>query len=218
MDFFEIVRGPFLWIAFIIFIAGMIYNLYDFFKKVKRDPVFYKYLSFKHIIRSYFFWCLPFGSYSMRNKPWFTLVSYVFHIGVVLVPIFFLGHIELWNESWGIRWKSFPNIVSDTLTISTLLCGMLLLARKIFVRDVRYLSSFSDYVFLILIVLVFLTGFLARYQFFFDYKVLVILHMLLGEILLVIFPFTRFSHIVYFWLIRAYTASEFGAVRRSRDY
>lgn len=218
LDLYEIVRGPLVWIAFIVFLGGTIYNLCEVLRKGKEDPVFYKYIKIKYTLRSYLFWLVPFGSYSMRNRPWFTIISYVFHIGIILVPIFFIGHIELWNESWGISWRGLPNIWSDILTISTILCGILLLLRRIFIKDVRYFSTSIDYIILLLVILVFITGFLARYQLIFDYKTIVIIHMLLGEIILIIFPFTRFSHMFYFWFIRAHTGSEFGAVRKSKDF
>ncbi|QER42660.1 respiratory nitrate reductase subunit gamma [Thermodesulfobacterium sp. TA1] len=218
MSFFELVRGPLAWAAFLIFLLGSVYNLYVFFKKAQKDKVLYGYFSLKYTLRSYLFWLLPLGSYSMRQRPLFTLISYFFHVGLLLTPIFFLGHIELWKESWGISWWALPNLVSDFLTGLTIICGLILLARRLLVRDAKYLSTFTDYVFLILVILVFLTGFLARYQILFNYQVISGIHILLGEIMLVLIPFTKLSHIFYFWLIRAHTASEFGAVRRSKDY
>lgn len=217
-DLYELVRGPLVWVAFIVFLGGSIYNFCEVLRKTKEDPVFYKYMKIKYILRSYLFWLVPFGSYSMRSHPWFTLISYIFHIGIILVPIFFIGHIELWNESWGIRWKGLPNAWSDILTLSTLLCGMLLLLRRILIKEVRYLSTSTDYILLMLVILVFATGFLARYQLIFNYKTMVIIHMLLGELMLMVIPFTKLSHMFYFWFIRAHTGSEFGAVRKTKDF
>ncbi|MBZ4681297.1 MAG: nitrate reductase [Thermodesulfobacterium sp.] len=218
MTFFEIVRGPLAWVSFLIFFLGLVYNLYNFFKKAQKDKVLYGYFSLKHTLRSYLFWLLPFGSYSMRQRPLFTAISYVFHVGLLLTPLFFLGHIEMWKESWGISWWALPNIVSDFLTVLTIICGVILLLRRFLVKDVKYLSTPIDYALLVLVILVFLTGFLARYQLVFTYQVIAGLHILSGEMMLVLIPFTKLSHIFYFWLIRAHTASEFGAVRRSKDY
>lgn len=217
-DLYELVRGPLVWVAFIVFLGGITYNLCRVFRKTKEDPVFYKYMKIKYILRFYLFWFVPFGSYSMRSHPWFTLISYIFHVGIILVPVFFIGHIELWNESWGISWKGLPNVWSDILTLSTLLCGMLLLLRRIFIKEVRYLSTSMDYLLLVLVILVFATGFLARYQLIFNYKTIVIIHMLLGELMLAMIPFTKFLHMFYFWFIRVHTGSEFGAVRKTKDF
>ncbi len=218
IDIYEIVRGPLLWIAFFVFLGGIFYNIFIFLKKAKRDPILYGYLSFSHVLKSYFFWFLPYGSYSMRKRPLTTLISYSFHIGLLLVPIFFLGHIELWKESWGIEWYGFPNKVSDALTLLTIFTGSILFVRRLIIKDVKYLSTSSDYFLLLLVILVFLTGFLAKNQLILNYKLIAVLHILLGELMLILIPFTRLSHIIYFWFIRAHTASEFGKVRRSRDY
>ena len=76
----------------------------------------------------------------------------------------------------------------------------------------------SDYVLLATAASPFITGFLAFHQLFFDYKVIVTLHILFGEVILMAIPFTRLVHMLFFWLTRAHTGSEFGAVRHSRDY
>jgi nitrate reductase gamma subunit len=47
---------------------------------------------------------------------------------------------------------------------------------------------------------------------------MLILHILTGEILLVAIPFTRLSHMFFFFFTRAYMGSEFGSVRNARDW
>jgi hypothetical protein len=42
--------------------------------------------------------------------------------------------------------------------------------------------------------------------------------MLAGEIMLAAIPFTRLSHMVFSPLTRAYAGSEFGKIRRARDW
>jgi nitrate reductase gamma subunit len=61
------------------------------------------------------------------------------------------------------------------------------------------------------------TGFLAYHQIF-SYEWMVIAHVLSGELLLVMIPFSRFSHMITAPLTRAYTGSEFGNVRHARDW
>ena len=48
--------------------------------------------------------------------------------------------------------------------------------------------------------------------------VMVILHILSGEIMLAAIPFTRLAHMLWFFFSRAYMGSEFGAVRNARDW
>ncbi|HBT04196.1 MAG TPA: nitrate reductase, partial [Thermodesulfobacterium commune] len=35
MTFFEILRGPLAWVSFLIFFLGLVYNLYNFFKRAQ---------------------------------------------------------------------------------------------------------------------------------------------------------------------------------------
>jgi nitrate reductase gamma subunit len=44
------------------------------------------------------------------------------------------------------------------------------------------------------------------------------LHILAGEILIALIPFTRLSHALFVLFTRAYMGSEFGAVRNARDW
>jgi len=82
---------------------------------------------------------------------------------------------------------------------------------------VKYLTSFKDYVLLLMVALPFITGFLAYHQFFF-YKQMVIVHVISGEIMLILIPFSRFSHMIVAPLTRAYMGSEFGNVRHAKDW
>ncbi|MGB9710554.1 MAG: hypothetical protein ACPLZA_03530 [Thermodesulfovibrio sp.] len=71
---------------------------------------------------------------------------------------------------------------------------------------------------IIIVAAPFITGFLAHYELFFEYRIMLTIHMITGEIMLATIPFTRLSHMFFFWLIRTHIGSEFGAVRHSRDY
>jgi nitrate reductase gamma subunit len=70
---------------------------------------------------------------------------------------------------------------------------------------------------LALVAFPFVTGFLAYHQIG-DYKFMIILHILSGEIWLAAIPFTRLSHMVMAPFTRGYIGSEFGAVRKARDW
>ena len=44
------------------------------------------------------------------------------------------------------------------------------------------------------------------------------LHVLAGELLLALIPFTRLSHALFALFTRAYMGSEFGGVRHAKDW
>jgi nitrate reductase gamma subunit len=154
----------------------------------------------------------------MRKHPWFTVIAFLFHICLIITPLVLLAHNKLWYESWRIRLWSVPEAMADAMTLTVIFCIVVFLVRRMVTPEVRLVTSSSDFIVLAIAAAPFITGFLAYHQLFFDYKIMLALHILFGEIMLVAIPFTRLSHMLFFWLTRAYTGSDFGAVRHSRDY
>ncbi|MEN2986305.1 MAG: TmcC family electron transfer complex membrane anchor subunit [Thermodesulfovibrionaceae bacterium] len=215
---YTLARGPLVWFAFIVFLIGMFYRITTTLKIAKKEKVIYPYLSLKYSLRSLIHWLTPYGSISMRRHPWFTLIAFLFHICLIVTPVFLTGHIELWYESWGIRWWSLPVALTDAMTVIVIICIFLFLLRRLYQRDVKFLTSVSDYIVLIIVALPFITGFLAHHELLVEYKIMLTIHMLSGELMLIAIPFTKLSHMFIFFLTRAHTGSEFGAVRHSKDY
>lgn len=215
---YTLARGPLVWIAFIVFFGGIFYRIVSVLSMARKEKIIYPYLSMKYTVRSLIHWLIPYGSISMRKHPWFTIITFTFHICVIITPIFLVGHIELWNESWSLSWWSLPVAVSDAMTAVVIVCLILLALRRLTQPDVKFLTSTSDYTLLTVVALPFLTGFLAHHELLLEYKTMLTIHMLSGELMLIVTPFTKLSHMFIFPLTRAHTGSEFGAVRHSRDY
>jgi nitrate reductase gamma subunit len=153
----------------------------------------------------------------MRRQPFFTLTYFVFHVSLFVVPIFLLAHNMLLQEAFGIGLWSMPEGWSDALTIVLLVSVVVLAARRILRPEVRILTSAGDYVLLILTALPFVTGLLAYHQWT-DYRATMILHVLTSEVLLVVIPFTKLSHILLFFVTRAFIGFEMGARRGARSW
>ena len=215
---YNFVTGPMVWIAFGVFILGSLVDLVRFFYLSKtRDPEILRFYSLKYGLRSILFWLIPFKARSWRKSPFLTSVTFVFHVCVLLVPIFLSAHVILLDFSWDITYWTLPNPLADILTLLVIACLIVLLARRLLRNNLRYLSSFQDWLTPILVLLPFITGFLAYHQFFY-YQPLLILHVITGEILLMSIPFTRLNHILYAPFLRAYIGSEFGGIRKARDW
>ena len=217
MDLYELVRGPLAWVALLVFFFGSAYRIVSMLIEAKKDKVVYPYMKLKYSLRSLLHWIVPFGSRNMRLRPVMTVVSFVFHICLLVAPLFLLAHSVLWYESWGIQWASLPEGLADVMTVLVIVACIFFLIRRISAPEVRNVTSVSDFILLAIVVLPFLTGFLAYHQWG-PYKPLLILHILTGEIMLVAIPFTRLSHMLFFWFTRAYMGCEFGFVRNSRDW
>jgi ferredoxin len=196
MTIYAFVEGPLLWIVFLSFLAGIGVRLFLFFYRVvKKD------LSSKQRDRSTgAIWgraLLPFHSAALK-KPFYTALLYIFHGSLVVVPIWYSGHIVLWEESrlaW--HWPAIPDVWADGLTLLTLGIVIFFVLRRFMLRDIRRSSTWTDALLILLTILPFLTGYLlARGQLdhitFFSEN-MVTIHILSGEamILMIVFLFCR---------------------------
>ncbi len=217
-DIYQFVSGPLAWLAFTVFIAGSLYRLLHMLLLVHRKEKFiFSFMSWKYSLRSIFHWIIPFASVNMQKHPFMTLVTFTFHICLVMTPVFLLSHAVLWDESWNIQLWSLPDTVADVMTLAVIGCCVFFGVRRIKLPEVRYLTCTSDYVLLGMVAAPFVTGFVAYHQWI-DYPFFMVLHILSGEILLMAIPFTRLSHMLFSPFTRAYMGSEFGNVRHARDW
>jgi hypothetical protein len=70
---------------------------------------------------------------------------------------------------------------------------------------------------IIFLLLTFLSGFLAHHQWG-PYRPVLILHVISSEILLVILPFSKLGHMLFFYFSRAYMGAEYGKILKARDW
>lgn len=215
---YNFVRGPLVWASFSIFIFGSLYKIVSLIFLAKKDKVVYPYISVRYGLRSIIHWIIPFASLNMRKHPFITIMTFLFHICLIATPIFLLAHNVLWYESWNISWWTLPEGLTDIMSMIVIICSFFFLLRRILSPEVRFVTFVSDYILLAVASAPFITGFLAYHQLFFEYKIMINIHIVSGEIMLMLIPFTRLSHMLFFWFTRAYTGSEFGAVRHSKDW
>ncbi len=214
---YEIVTGPLAWLSFLIFFTGIFIRVvcYIFGLDWKLDRVTYTVntsYGIKGAIKSILFWIIPFGSRSWRIKPGYTTVIFTFHIGLLMTPLFLMGHNILLQERWGISLITLPEKIADIMTIAVLVSALLILLRRIALPEVRVLTTANDILLLVITVAPFITGFVARMQLF-DYNFWLIVHILSGEALLIAIPFTRLSHVVLFFMSRAQIGMDYGIKR-----
>jgi nitrate reductase gamma subunit len=215
VDFFLFVEGPLLWIAFLIFFIGSILRAALFLSvSRKRDKIIYQYFSWKYVLATFSRWLLPLNKDVAKN-PVFTILGYMFHICLIVVPIWFSGHISLWEESrfeWS--WTPIPDGLADWMTLIFLAIALFFLLRRIISADIRLLSTFSDYLLIVVVALPFITGYFLTHGTVDNIGFLAdniqVIHMLSGELMLILIPFTKLSHFVLFFFSRGATAIEFG--------
>ena len=222
---FGLVRGPLVWVSLIVFALGTVFQILRFFslsRKADIRPHVVAPLSGKEaqkrisprILRRLF---QASGNTVLGVYPVTIAVTTIFHVCLIFVPLFLLGHNELLDLSLGVSLPSMPEQVSDVLSIALLACCAFFLCRRIFVSRVRAITSFYDYLVLVLAAVPFLSGFLGYHQIF-DYRTVMIVHMLSGELLLIAIPFTKLTHMVFFFLNRIMIINEHTLGKGSRAW
>jgi nitrate reductase gamma subunit len=205
---YNLVRGPFVWITFLVFIGMSIYKIRRLYMMAKNEKVVLPSIKGEAALRSILHWIIPFGSRNWRIRWPFTILTFTFHIGLVFTPIFLLSHNVLVYESWGITWWTLPEGLADIITLLVIFSCVAFLMRRLFAPEVKFVSFSSDFLILAISFLPFLTGFLAYHEWLLPYKIMVILHMLFGEAMLIAIPFTRLAHMFYFFMTRALMGSQ----------
>jgi nitrate reductase gamma subunit len=215
---YNFVRGPFVWIAFLVFIGMSVYKVRRLYLMAQKEKVVLPIMSGQAVGKSLLHWLVPFGSRNWRMRWPITILTFAFHIGLVFTPIFLLAHVVLIQESWGVSWWTLPEAVADVLTLVVILTGIIFLLRRLFAPEVRFVTEGSDYLILAISVMPFLTGFLAYHDWLLPYDVMVILHMLFGGAMLIAIPFTRLGHMFYFFMTRAYMGSQAAFSWKGKDW
>jgi len=133
------------------------------------------------------------------------------------IPLFLGAHILLWEEAFGVSLWSLPDALADGMTLVLIAAAIFLYARRRIRPEVRILTRSWDYFLLVMTILPFLTGFLAYHQWG-PYEVLLILHILLGQLLLILIPTTKLAHMILFFFTRAFIGFEMGGRRGARSW
>lgn len=214
---YDFVTGPLLWLSFGIFFIGLVIRFIWYVKGLswQMDRVTYTVnLSYgiKGALRSIFFWLIPFGTRSWRFYPGFTLIVFLFHLGIIFTPLLLPAHNILIESSWNISLPHISEQSADFMTVIVMAAAVFIILRRIALPEVRILTKPYDFLILTIAVAPFLTGFLAYHQIA-DYKLFLLLHVICGEIMLVAIPFTKLSHFLFFFLSRAQLGMDFGIKR-----
>jgi nitrate reductase gamma subunit len=221
---YDLVRGPFVWVAFAIFIFGLIFQAFRFYALTKRkDQVFLNLTpSPQKVPPKGFIEGVANGLISLKRTVWGThprimVVTAIFHFCLIVTPFFVLGHNILLDESWGFGLISLSEKTTDILTLIVFICTAFFLYRRIFLARVRAITSGYDYLILLITAAPFLTGYFAYHQWF-EYPTVINLHILAGEIILATIPFTKLGHMLFFFFYRFLIGNEYSFSQGTRTW
>jgi len=217
-ELYNFVSGPLAWVAGTVFILGAIYRLVSMYILAKKkDSSSLEYLSLPYSLRSIVNWLIPFNTMGWKADPLMTVTTFVFHICFIAVAVFLSAHVVVWNTAFGFDMWSLPTEAGDIISIVVIATCAIFALRRFILPHVKNVTKPKDWFALTLVVLPFITGVLAYHQMG-PSLLMTTLHILSGELLLALIPFTRLSHALFVLFTRAYMGSEFGAVRHTRDW
>ncbi len=195
----DFARGPLFRLSFSLMILGLIRIIYleigGILEAYGRAGD--KNIPWGQAFKNSLSWLIPIGK--LRNsRPIYSVFSILFHIGLLLVPIFLFAHVALWEKGLGIRWFTLGSIWADALTLTTIVTGIALVIARWGSKDSRFISRRQDYLWPLLLLLPFGTGFIcsnmdispAAYQW------LMLLHVMSANVIFVLIPFSKISHCV----------------------
>ncbi len=144
-------------------------------------------------------WAFP-VRHLTRGTLALTSTSILFHVGAILTPIFLADHVVLWESLLGVTLPRLPASAADLLTLLTIILVVVLLGYRILVRRSRDLSKPGDYVILGMVLVPFVTGYMASHPMVnpLPWQSMMLFHLLSSEALLVAIPFTKLAHVVLF--------------------
>ncbi len=211
----NLLTGPLLVVSLLVFVVGMALRVVLYVRgldwrleRVAYGPQMGRGLP--GALASIGAWLIPGGTQGWRKQPLMAIGFFLLHIGAILLPLFLVGHTVLLENAIGISLPSLPMGLADGLTIASIIGLGVLAVRRVIVPEARALTTCEDWLILVLTAVPFISGFLARFD---PSDFWTIVHILSGEIFLILAPFTKLSHIVLFFMSRAQIGMDF-AIKR----
>jgi nitrate reductase gamma subunit len=146
----------------------------------------------------------------VKRAPVVIYAGYAFHVGFLIVLLFFAPHILLFKDVFGLYWPALPFFVVDAATVIALVALLVLLVHRLVNPVRRFLSSWVDYLVWAVTFLPLVTGYLAYHRMLMPYTEMLAWHILSVALLLVVFPFTKLMHTFTLFLSRWYNGAASG--------
>lgn len=205
----EFGRGPLFRITFALMLLGLgrifILTMVGVAEAYGRNPD--KVVNWAEVKRQTAAWLFP-VSRLWRQRPIYGAISFCFHLGLLIVPLFLAAHVLLWKRAVGFAWPAIPQRLANYLAIVAIIAGLGLFCGRLLHRGARSLSRRQDLAWPLLLVVPFVTGYVCSNLAIAPktYDALMLVHVYSADLIMLLIPFTKIAHCVLAPLSQVVTA------------
>jgi len=193
-------RGPLFRIALAICVLGLGYRLgvalWQIVSSWRRAGD--RTLPGKAVFKATVKWVLPVRL--LRLRPVYGLASLLFHLGMLLVPLFYVGHVNLWRSSLPIAWPTLGPGLADVLSLAAIVGLSLILLGRLLVAASRDLTTGEDVWILLVLLVLAASGYWAAHPASSPIapRGVLLVHILVGDLALILTPLTKIVHCILY--------------------
>ena len=199
----EWARGPVFRACFVIMLLGLarsvVLNTVSIVSLIYQSRKNGRPVAWGPVFTATLQWMFPVKK-GFESRSVFSITSMLFHICIIITPIFLGAHILLWERGLGISWPALGNLAADYLTLLAILTGVLLFVQRVGASASRAISRGQDYFLPVLLIVPFVSGYLAMHPHLnpFGYTGTMLVHVMSANLIFLLIPFTKMSHVALF--------------------
>lgn len=136
----------------------------------------------------------------MLKRPVYTIITVLWVLCLIAVPILLINHMLLWERGMGFGfWPNaftFSGHIADTLTVSLILLTILLLIHRAATRNTRLIKEPIDSIIFLTLILAAITGILMTHPTInpFNYSKTLLTHVFSAEAIFIMLPMSKIAH------------------------
>lgn len=199
-----ITKGPLFYFALAILILGLarliVLALWGIAGAIRRAGD--RRIPYARVLKETVAWLVPLPRLH-RVQPVYSYASFFLHLGVILSGLALQNHIDILSANVGLAWPGLPRLWLDGITLAAMFATVYLVLHRVYIHRARVLSRPMDYLLLLLILNLLVSGYVAGRSWNpVPYDGLMLFHVANGLLLFVLTPFTKIAHCVLFPLVR----------------